>query len=57
MSRLQVCVDLMNFPFGSVMVIGLAAGQMFTAGAPVTRKLPVAPESESAYLTALVTFF
>ena len=56
MSRLQVCVDLMDFPSGSVIVIGLAAGRMFTAGAPATRKFPVAPESESAHLTALVTF-
>ena len=55
MSRLQVCVDLMDFPFGSVMVIGLAAGRMFTVGAPATRKCSVAPESESAHLTALVT--
>ena len=55
MSRLHVCVDLMIFPFGSVMAIGLVAGLMFTAGAPAIRKWLVAPESEIAHLTVLVS--
>ena len=50
-----MCVDLMLFPFGSVMVIGLVAGLTFTAGEPLIKKWPVAPESESAHLTALVS--
>ena len=45
----------MILPLGSVMAIGLVAGLMFTAGAPAIRKWPVAPESEIAHLTALVT--
>ena len=55
MSRLHVCVDLMIFPFGSAMAIGLVAGLTFTAGEPLIKKRPVAPESESAHLTALVS--
>ena len=55
MSRLHVCVDLMLFPFGSVMVIGLVAGLMFTAGEPLIKKWPIAPESDSAHFTALVS--
>ena len=54
---LQVWVNLMDFPFGSVMVIGLAAGRIFTAGAPATKKPPIAPESESAHSIDLVAFF
>ena len=50
-----MCVDLMLLPFGSVMVIGLVAGLMFTAGEPLIKKWPVAPESESAHFTALVS--
>ena len=42
-----MCVDLMLLPFGSVMVIGLVAGLMFTAGEPLIKKWPVAPESDS----------
>ena len=55
MSRLHVCVDLMLLPFGSVMVIGLVAGLMFTADEPLIKKWPVAPESDSAHFTALVS--
>ena len=50
-----MCVDLMLFPFGSVMVIGLVAGLMFTAGEPLIKKWPVAPESDRAHFTALVS--
>ena len=35
------------------MVIGFVAGLMFTAGDPLIKKWPVAPESDSAHLTAL----
>ena len=45
----------MIFPLGSVMAIGLDAGVIFTAGAPKSKKCPVAPESEIAHFTALVT--
>ena len=55
MSRLHVCVDLMLLPFGSVMVIGLVAGLMFTASEPLIKKWPVAPEYDSAHFTALVS--
>ena len=34
-------------------MIGLVAGLMFTAGEPLIKKWPVAPESDSAHLTAL----
>ena len=54
MSRLQVCVDLILFPFGSKIWTGVVATFLFTIGAPSTRKWPVAPESEMAYSTALV---
>ena len=55
MSKLHVWVDLIVFPLGKVMVIGLFAGRMFVAGAFSTKKCPVAPESEMACLTDLVT--
>ena len=35
------------------MVIGFVAGLIFTAGEPLIKKWPVAPESDSAHLTAL----
>ena len=35
------------------MVIGFVAGLMFTAGEPLIKKWPVAPESDSAHFTAL----
>ena len=54
-SRLPVCVDWMCFPFGSVIVIGFSAIFFFTIGAPSTKKWPVAPESEMACFTDLVT--
>ena len=53
MSRLHVCVDRMLLPFGRVMVIGFVAGLIFTAGETLIKKWPVAPESDSAHLTAL----
>ena len=57
MSKLQVWVDLMVLPLGRVMVSGLLAGQMLVAGAFSTKKWPVAPESDIACLTDLVTRF
>ena len=48
MSRLHVCVDWIVLPLGNVMVIGLVAFCLFTTGAHLTRKCPVAPESEIA---------
>ena len=45
----------MTFPLGSVMSIRLDAGVIFTAGAPAIKKCLVAPESEIAHFTALVT--
>ena len=53
MLRLHVCVDWMVLPFGRVMVIGFLVGLMFTAGALLIKKWPVAPESDSAHSTAL----
>ena len=53
MSRLHVCVDRMLLLFGRVVVIGSVAGLIFTAGEPLIKKWPVAPESDSAHLTAL----
>ena len=35
------------------MVIGFVAGLMFTAGGPLIKKWPVAPESDSAHFTAI----
>ena len=55
MSKLHVWVDLMVLPLGRVMVIGLLAGRMLVAGAFSTKKWPVAPESEMACFTDLVT--
>ena len=43
------------FPSGSVMAISLVAGLIFTAGAPAIGKCPVAPKSEIAHFTPLVT--
>ena len=37
------------------MAIGLVAGLTFTAGEPLIKKWPIAPESESAHLTARVS--
>ena len=53
MSRLHVCADRMLLPFGRVMVIGFVAGLTFNAGEPLIKKWLVAPESESAHLSAL----
>ena len=55
MFKLHVWVDLMVLLLGKVMVIGLIAGRMFVAGALSTKKWPVAPESEMACFTDLVT--
>ena len=45
----------MVLPLGKVMVIGLLAGRLLVTGAFSTKKWPVAPESEMACLTDLVT--
>ena len=55
MSKLQVWVDLMVLLLGKVMVIGLLAGRLLVTGTFSTKKWPVAPESEMACLTDLVT--
>ena len=47
----------MVLPLCRVMVIGLLAGQMLVAGAFSTSKWPVAPESDIACFTNLVTHF
>ena len=47
----------MVLPVGRVMVIGLLARQMLVAGAFLTNKWPVAPESDIACFTDLVTCF
>lgn len=57
MSRLHVWVDLIVFPFGSVIEMGFAATCLFTTGASSTKKWPVAPESDIACFTDLVTRF
>ena len=54
MSRLQVCVDLMVWLLGSVMVIGLVVHFRFATGAPSTKKCPIAPESELPILLLFV---
>ena len=55
MSRLHVCLDVMFLPFGIVMMIGLSATCKFVTGAPSTRKWPMAPESEIAYLVVILS--
>ena len=47
-------VDWMVLLFGNVMVIGLCAVRLLVAGAFSTKKWPVAPESEIAWLMDLV---
>ena len=51
MSRLHVWVDLIVFPFGNVMAMGLWAIILFVTGAFLTKKCPVAPKSEMACST------
>ena len=46
---------LFLFPFGGIIWIDLVAIFLLMIGAPSTRKCPVAPESDMAYCTALVT--
>ena len=46
MSKLQVCVDLIVFPSGSVMLMGCFATLMFVTFASACMKCPVAPESD-----------
>ena len=46
---LNVCVDVIVFPFGNVIFIGHLAGLLFTTGATYTRKCPIVPESEKAH--------
>ena len=59
MFRLQVWVDLSFVPFGMTIVIGCFAICLFTTGtgAPSMMKWLVAPESETAHLSALVRNF
>ena len=57
MSKLHVCVDCIIFPLGGVIFNGDAVNFLLTTGAPCTRKCPVAPESEMAYLTSSFFFF
>ena len=56
-SKLHVCVDNSFDPSGIMICIGFWAGCLFIAGAPSTKKCPVAPESEMAHWTALVILF
>ena len=56
-SRLHVCVETSNLPFGSVILIGSSATSLFCAGASITRKCPVAPKSMIAYVALLRSFF
>ena len=56
MSRLQVWVELIVLPLGSLILIGLVAILLFTMCVPSTRKWPVAPESENAHSMFLVTW-
>ena len=51
----MVWVDLIDFQLGKVMVIGLVARRLLVTGAFSTRKWPVAPESDMACFTDLVT--
>ena len=53
---LHVWVDWINFPFGRVILRGVAAGCLLATVEPSTNKWPVAPESEMAYFTTLHTF-
>ena len=53
-SRLHVCVELIIFPFGSVICSGNSAFFMFTVGDPSTRKCAVAPESDIACTMLLI---
>jgi hypothetical protein len=48
-------VDLITFPLSIYMVIGLVARHLLMTGAFSTRKWPVAPESDMACCTDLVT--
>ena len=43
-----MCVDCIVPPLGNVMMTGFVAFILLTTGAPLTRKWPVAPESEIA---------
>ena len=55
MSRLPVCVERIFSLLGSRIWMGFVAIFLLTMGAPSIRKWPVAPESEMAYLIALVS--
>ena len=55
-ARLHVCVECNLVPSGSVTVIGFVALRLFTTGAPSMMKWLVAPESDTAHSTALVTY-
>ena len=54
MLMLHVWVDLMDFPLGKVMVIGLCDSCLLVMGTFSTRKCPVPPESDMVCLTDLV---
>ena len=45
MSKLNVCVDVIVFPFGNVILIVQLASYLLTTGALSMRKFPVAQES------------
>ena len=55
-SRLHVCIETSIFLFGSIILIGSSATSLFSVGASVTRKCPVAPESMIAYVASLIFF-
>ena len=48
-----MCVDMIMFPFGSMILIGCVTDHMFTAADSSTIKCLVAPEYEKAHVTAL----
>ena len=55
MSRLPMWVDCTLFPSGSVRLRGSCVSLLSTIGASVTRKFPVAPESNTAHLLMSAT--
>ena len=57
MNKLHEWVDLMLIPLRNVIMMGLFIIVLFFTGAPSIKKCPIAPESDTACLTALVTRF
>ena len=51
--RLHVCVDMMVYPLGKVILIGLVVGLIFITGAPCIIKWPVAPALAIVHLLLL----